>query len=94
MDPSDQVNLNRFMGKYEKMGWYVLLPIHFANGSTISEPFWKYGIAKKELTIRPAWQISEHDPDAVAIMHNDEPIIPDGVNNPPVLRVLKRRLKR
>lgn len=94
MDPSDQVNLTRFMGKYEKMGCYVLLPIHFANGSTISEPFWEYGIAKKELTIRPAWQISEHDPDAVAIKHNDEPIIPDGVDNPPVLRVLKRRVKR
>lgn len=93
MDPPDQINLNRFVDKYKKMGWYVLLPIHFVDGSTISEPFWEYGIAKKELTIRPAWQITEHDPDAIAIQHDDKPIIPDGVNNPPVLRVLKRRAK-
>jgi hypothetical protein len=94
MDPSDQVNLNRFVEKYEKMGWYVLLPIHFTDGSIISEPFWEYGITKRELTIRPAWQISEHDPDVVAIKHNDEPIIPDGVSNPPILGVLKKRAKR
>lgn len=93
MDPPNQINLNRFLDMYKKMGWYVLLPIHFANGSAASEPLWEYGIAKRELTIRPAWQIAEHDPDAVAIQDNDEPIIPDGVNDPPVLRVLKRKTK-
>ena len=75
------------------MGWYVLLPIHLKDESIISAPFWEHGIVKRELTIRPAWQISENNPDAVAIQHDDEPIVPDGVDNAPVLRVLKKRYK-
>lgn len=90
MVPPDPINLNRFLDRYKQMGWYVLLPIHFKDESTISAPSWEHGIVKRDLTIRPAWQISENDPDAVAIQHDDEPVVPDGVDNAPVLRVLKK----
>jgi len=90
MDPPDHINLNNFIEVYKRTGWYVLLPIHFTNASALPEPFWNYGIAKQQISIRPAWQIGEHDPDVMAIRQDTEPIIPNGIENPPVLQALKR----
>ncbi|HEX4948600.1 MAG TPA: hypothetical protein VFZ34_18135, partial [Blastocatellia bacterium] len=86
MDPLDHTNLSRFLADYNRFGGYVLLPIPFPNG----EPLWKCGIAKQQLSIRQAWQISENDPDVVALQQDDDPIIPDGIDNAPVLSAMKR----
>src|SRR5262245_20176478 len=42
---------------------------------------WKR-ISKRQLSIRPAWQIGEHDPDIMAIQQDSDPIIPDEIENP------------
>jgi hypothetical protein len=91
MDPPDHKNLSNFLERYKNIGWYVLMPAEMKNGMPHSDPFWNYGISIRKLAIRPAWQIGEHDLDAVALEENDEPIIPDGIDDPPVLRLLKRR---
>ncbi len=91
MDPTDHGNLSNFLERYKTIGWYVLLPVHFKDGRVVSEPFWRHGIFKRNLAFRPAWTIGENDPDAVVLHDNDKPIIPDGVDNAPVLNVLKRR---
>jgi len=90
MDPPDHVNLDRFLEKMNQTGWYVLLPVHYIDDSLPPEPFWKYGIAKRKISIREAWQIGPNDPDVVALRPDDDPIIPDAVENPPVLRALKK----
>jgi len=90
MDPPDHVNLNRFLTKLKKTGWYVLLPLHYKDESSISEPFWGSGIAKSKINIREAWQIGPNDPDLVALRAADHPVIPVGVENPPILSAVKK----
>ena len=46
-------------------------------------------IAKRELNVRDAWQIGRNDPDVVGIREDDDPIVPDGQQNAPVLEVLR-----
>lgn len=94
MDSSDPSNLNRFLDRYKRIGWYVLLPIPFIDTTSFSKPFWEYGIAKKELTIRPAWQIGENDLDLMGLRPGDNPVVPDGVDNPPILNALKQLSNR
>ncbi len=93
MDPPDHINLNRFLEKYNKTGWFVLLPGYFLNESLEPKLFWKHGIAIREITIRPAWQIGENDADVMALQPEDNPSIPTGIEDPPVLEVLNRWAK-
>ena len=46
---------------------------------------------KRELIVREAWGIGENDPDMIALSDNDEPIVPAGIDNPPVDKALARR---
>jgi hypothetical protein len=94
MVPPDHINLNGFLEKYREMGWYVLLPVHYINDQTPPQPFWKYGIAKRALSVREAWEIGPNDPDAVALKQDEQPLIPDDVKDAPVLRTLTRWAKR
>lgn len=68
----------------------MLLPVHYESESIVSEPFWGLGIAKSKINIREAWEIGPNDPDLVAFGLDDEPIIPDGVENPPFLSTRKK----
>jgi hypothetical protein len=43
-----------------------------------------------KLIVRPAWQVGENDPESVGLSIENEPIIPDGITDPPVYAVLKR----
>jgi hypothetical protein len=51
-------------------------------------------IEKAGLNVRPAWQIGLNDPDAMGITSRDDPIIPEGETNAPVLELLKIHRKR
>lgn len=93
MNPSDHKNLEGFLRRYERLGAYVLLPAHYASGSEQPTLFWDLWIGKSELTVRPAWQIGENDPDINALREDDDPIIPEGIKNAPVTRAL-RKLRR
>ena len=46
-------------------------------------------IAKRELNVRDAWQIGRNDPDVVGIREDDDPIIPAGQQDAPVVEVLR-----
>jgi hypothetical protein len=94
MDPPDLRNLNLFLEEYNRTGRYIILPAHFADIAEIPKPFWDLWIGKQELRISPAWQIGENDPDVWAVQEEDDPIIPDGIENAPVIRALQRFGKR
>lgn len=49
-------------------------------------------IQKDAVVVRQAWEIGRNDIDSGAILLDDDPLIPDGVDNPPVAELLK--LKR
>lgn len=94
MDPPDTKNLDGFLRRLERIHKYILLPAHFIDVHAKPTPFFELGILKQQLHVRPAWQIGENDPDVSAIREDDDPIIPDGIEDAPVLRALQRFSKQ
>src|SRR5260221_10768367 len=94
MTPPDLSNLNSFIDRYKNAGCYYLLPAHYTSEREIEEPIWDLRILKKKINIRPAWQIGENDPDVVTIREDDDPIIPEGTQDVPVLGAMQRFKKR
>jgi hypothetical protein len=90
MDPQNHKNLDGFLKRYERLGVYMLLPAHYASETEQPKLFLDLWIAKSELTVRPAWQIGENDPEINALTEDDDPIIPKGVKNAPVIRTLQK----
>ncbi len=89
MDAVDPRNLQRFLRDYADAGAFLLAPMEFMGGPK-PQIDTTLGIMKSKLVIRRAWEIDEHDPDLVVIHADDEPVIPKGVGDVPVLRALAR----
>jgi hypothetical protein len=83
-----------FRREYDRFKKYVLLPARFVDLQTEPTPYWDFSIGKTEIRIVPAWQIGEHDPDVIAIQEDSNPIIPDGIEDAPVLSALARFERR
>ena len=96
MSPSSSTNLNNFVTVFRETGSYFLAPVLLSTSKNIvGVPSRQFAIAKRHLDIREAWQIGENDPDISALNEDDDPIIPEGVTDPPVNRALTRiRTKR
>jgi len=93
MHPITSANLDRFLERYSDKKKYMLVPGE-AQGAGLGRIAPKLGILKRELVVRPAWQIGEHDPDICGINLDDKIIIPDGVKDAPVLAAMARKKKR
>jgi hypothetical protein len=50
----------------------------------------QYWIKQTKLVVRPAWQVGENDPDMVGLSRENDPIIPEGIADPPIYAALKR----
>ncbi len=88
MNPDSSENLERFIAAYEKAGEYILSQAKLDGGQihlTATNE-----IRKKRIVIREAWEVGPHEPDSVGIRLDDDPIIPQGVQDPPVVRTLER----
>ena len=48
-------------------------------------------IRKFDINVIEAWKIGPNDIEIIAIQENYDPIIPDGVLNPPIYESLKRK---
>jgi hypothetical protein len=94
MDNTNPVNLKMFETRLSRTKRYAILPARLANPLMPGEAFGDLAIWKDTIRISPAWQIGENDLDCGAIGDNDEPIIPFGVLDPPVLGFLERRKRR
>jgi hypothetical protein len=93
MNPASDMNLERFLRQYNKLGGYFLMPAAAnASGSEMQFLF-DYFLVKGELHIRSAWEIGANDPDAIGVAADDDPIIPLGQSNPPVFALLERKRK-
>jgi hypothetical protein len=90
MDPPDHKNLDGFLRRYKRLGAYWLLPAHYMSDAHKPELFWNLLIGKRELTVRPAWQIGENDPEVSALSEDDDPIIPEDIKNAPVIGALQK----
>jgi hypothetical protein len=86
-------NLQMLKEAYDAIGYFMLAPIIIDPTGGEPNVLTDVGIYKRPLNIRPAWEIGEHDPDLMAITLEDDPIIPDGITDPPVSRLLERKKK-
>ena len=92
MSPNSSTNLERFVEAYNKSGRFFLAPVQLTPQNEILElPSHELAIGKCQLEIREGWQIGENDPDIVILGDDDDPIIPDGVADPPVEKALSRK---
>ena len=60
---------------------YLLSPAKFGPDGIPTFFVPELGILKRELYVRPAWQIERNDPDACGIDADDKIVIPDGVSD-------------
>jgi len=89
MEPSSGRNLTAFLAQYNLAKAYYLAPAVLQDGSSEPEPILEKSILKRELNVRQAWEIGRNDIDATGIRDDDEPIIPEGRSDAPVVEVIK-----
>ncbi len=94
LTPLSSTNLDRFLASYAQRGTFFLAPGHFAPGDPVQTFDRHLAIRSSQLNVRRAWEIGEHDPDVIGIDQHDNVVIPDGIEEPPVLRALERIRKR
>ena len=90
MNPKDSRNLDQFIHMFEKLGCYILTPGYLSQDGSSANSFADMGILKRQIFIRSAWQIGEHDFDICGIQPDDNVIIPKDVKEPPVVRAFAR----
>jgi hypothetical protein len=90
MDPPSSRNLDGFLRRFDLVKWYIIAPGRYIDDSTAPIFFPELGILKRVLHCRPAWQIGGNDPDICALQSDDQPIIPDGIADAPVIKALGR----
>ena len=88
MEPANDDNLRRFLDGYAKFGAYFLGHAQQPSGSVMFEPKGENFMVKREVNVRNAWEMGRNDPDAMALHLDDDPIIPPGQANPPILETL------
>jgi hypothetical protein len=89
MNPENSNNLDMFEGTFRIIKKYVLFPS--STKALLPEHFLRYGIIKTKVTIINAWQIGLNDPNQVAIEDTDEPVLPEGIEDIPILSLLKQK---
>lgn len=92
MNAVSSKNLDNLINGFKILKKYRLCPAKIIDLRTGAiEPYFDKAILKKELHIKNAWEIGEHDLDNVVIKKDDSPIIPENEQSPPVLNVLKSK---
>ena len=91
MEPSSNENLERFLQSYEFFGQYLLVPATANKDMTSINPMLDYYIAKHEIFVKDAWEVGKNDIEGSAIHEGDDPIIPEGITNPPILELLQAK---
>ncbi|MDR0312554.1 MAG: hypothetical protein LBI14_03060 [Treponema sp.] len=87
MEAKDHGNLTIFENAFQILKRYILFP---SSTKGLLPEHLKYGIVKTKITMINAWQIGINDPYQAAIHDTDEPILPEGIDNVPILSLLKQ----
>lgn len=90
MTPTSTLNFDRFETDYKRIGAFHLIPAVLKDENSQPTLMQEMCILKRNLFVRWAWEIEEHDEDLVAIKSDDDPIIPDDVENPPIIKTMER----
>lgn len=90
MEPEDNVNLTKLSAGFNHHRKYILVPTEIDKDFRV-KPFFDLGILKTELKFINAWEIGLHDFERAAITKDDNPIIPDNIDDAPIIEVLKEK---
>ena len=93
MTPTDSRNLNMFLSEFHRLKRFKLVAAHMVSKTMAPEPVCEIAIEKFDIVVRPAWTISENDPDSSALDPDNPPVIPIDQANPPVLKALAQKAK-
>jgi hypothetical protein len=88
MTPTTTRNLDGFLQIVGQMGRYLLAPAHFISETSPPDMGLEFGILKAELVVKNAWEISVNDLDAGGITKDDDPVIPTGTKDAPIVSLL------
>jgi hypothetical protein len=89
MSPNTSENLDRFLETMKSSSQFLLVPAHLSDDMQVEQIGVGLGILKQKLVVRPAWEVGPQDLDSPAFKPDDDPIIPDGVDDAPILRLLE-----
>ena len=93
MTPNDLGNINSFLESFNNIRKFAV-SYGILSDSQMSPPkLLKQAIAKTELIVKNAWEIGLNDLDSVAILPDDDPLIPDDIENVPILALLEKKRK-
>ncbi|ALS33054.1 hypothetical protein PTRA_a1913 [Pseudoalteromonas translucida KMM 520] len=92
MTPLNNHNLDRFLKRYEDVGRYVV-GYGVLNKDKGIQPRVGSGtsVVKDNIKLLDAWEVSLNSMESMAISIDDDPMIPDGIDTPPFLEILKHR---
>ena len=94
MTPSTSENLDRFLSEFSERKSYILSYAVVKNERIMeSSSTKKKSIRKFGINVLEAWKIGPNDIEVMAIRSDDNPLIPEGVSNPPIIESLKRKLR-
>lgn len=92
MTPETNKNLDAFLKEFDKYGAYYLMPVKLPDKpGEVPDLESRQYLLKGHIYVRPAWQIGEHDYDMVALDVDEDPVIPDGITDAPVLKAMARK---
>lgn len=94
MTPQSSMNLDNFLTVYSHTKSFLLAPAVMDDERNGPELLHKSMIPMKELHVRQAWEIGPHDVDSPSVHEDDNPIIPEGISEPPFIELIKQRKKR
>ncbi len=89
MEPANSENLNAFLREFNSASEYYLCPSAMSASERVPRIFEELKILKRNLTILPAWKVQLNTPEIMGIQPDDDPLIPDNEDNPPILDVIE-----
>lgn len=90
MEATTTVNLDNFIKHYQRCGGYFLCRAWLKDLTSRPELINQPALVKRLISVRDAWEIGPDDPDFMALEPTDDPVIPLGKPNPPVMAALQR----
>lgn len=89
MTPATPGNLTNFLEVFSKFNAFFLMPAQLPTSSQSPPDIeFKLALLKRQLHIRPAWQIGENDQDILALDEEEDPFIPSEVVDAPVIKAI------
>jgi len=87
MEPNNKQSVEIFLEAFERMGRYEISFGYIQDGQMMAPTGDRVSIRKHQINVMDEWEIGPNHPEISAVRKTDDPIIPEGVQDPPVYKV-------